>query len=220
VFRRCEKGDWAAAYVAVTTLSFAPTLSEAWSAPSLSGKSNAATPLALVVLGGVGEPHARDAHLRASVERRVAAAPDAALLLLGDVFQGAGLLGFCPGGKERRSTPGCAQPGSADAQLDAILGPRAASRPSPAAVAGLTITQATRRRRERVRARKFPPRRAGATSRGCGKLDPELPLARLDAGAPSSTARPCSSATSSARARSQRSTRNWQASGKRGPRRG
>lgn len=137
------------------------------------------------MLGGVGEPHARDAHLRASVERRVAAAPDAALLLLGDVFQGAGLLGFCPGGKERRSTPGCVQPGSADAQLDAILGPYARSFPGHplVAVAGADDHAGDPAATANACAR-IPAAAAGwrYVARGC-ELDAEHPLARLDAGA-------------------------------------
>ena len=156
-----------------------------WRDPSLSGGSNAAAPVALVVLGGVGEPHARDGRLRASVERRIAAAPDAALLLLGDVFQGAGLLGFCAGGAQRRSTPDCVQKGSVDAQFDEILGPYARSFPGHpvVAVAGAADhagdPAATENACARIRGA-APAWRYVAL--GC-ELDPEHPIARLDAGA-------------------------------------
>src|SRR5215468_2531007 len=65
-------------------------------------------------------------------------APGATLLLLGDVFEGAGLLGFCASEtRQRRSTPDCVakQKGSVDAQFDAILGPYARSFPGHPLVA-------------------------------------------------------------------------------------
>ena len=158
-----------------------------WRAPQLAETSSAeAPPLALVVLGGVGEPHARDARLRESLASRLTRSPDAPLLLLGDVFQGAGLLGFCPSEtKQRRSTPDCVHPGSSEAQFDAILGPYARSFPTHPvlAVAGAADhagdPAATANACARIHA-------AGAGWRyfaqGC-ELDAEHPVARLDAGA-------------------------------------
>ena len=137
------------------------------------------------MLGGVGEPHARDVKLRASVEKRIAGSPDAALLLLGDVFQGAGLLGFCAGQSQRRSTPDCVQRGSVDAQLDAILGPFARSFPGHplVAVAGAADHAGDPAATANACAR-IPRAAAGwrYVARGCG-LDGDRPIARLDAGA-------------------------------------
>ncbi|HXX47778.1 MAG TPA: hypothetical protein VEN47_06105 [Myxococcota bacterium] len=83
-----------------------------------------------MAIGGIGEPHARDARLRAAIAKRLDGAPAAPILVLGDVFERAGLVGFCnedPNEPARASQAGCDARGSVDAQFDAILGPYARS---------------------------------------------------------------------------------------------
>lgn len=82
-------------------------------------------PVTLLAIGDIGEPHGRDPKLHASMARRLEGADGAPIVVLGDVFYGHGLLGFCGDEDERISTAGCAKPGSVDAQLDAVLGPYA-----------------------------------------------------------------------------------------------
>ncbi|MGH9887528.1 MAG: metallophosphoesterase [bacterium] len=89
----------------------------------------------LLAIGDIGEPHGRDPRLHDSMARRLAGADGAPILVLGDVFYGDGLLGFCRSDDKRVSRAGCERPGSVDAQLDAILGPYARKLPSHPVVA-------------------------------------------------------------------------------------
>jgi hypothetical protein len=89
----------------------------------------------LLAIGDIGEPHGRDPRLHESMARRLAGADGAPILVLGDVFYGDGLLGFCRSDGKRVSKAGCARPGSVDAQLDAILGPYARKLPTHPVVA-------------------------------------------------------------------------------------
>ncbi|MFI5314867.1 MAG: hypothetical protein ACHQ6T_04145 [Myxococcota bacterium] len=162
-----------------------PPLDEVWRDPSLPTSSGAPLPLALVALGAIGEPHARDERLHAAIARRIAAEPAAPIVVLGDVFQRAGLLGFCAGESHRVSLADCAQPDSTDAQFDAILGPYArsfAGHPMIALAGSADHAgdpQATHNACARI-----PAAAAGwrYVARGC-ELDDERPVARLDAGA-------------------------------------
>ena len=137
-------------------------------------------------MGGIGEPHARDERLHAAMARRLEGEAAAPILVLGEVFERDGLLGFCTSDSHPRvSRAGCAQNGSADAQFDAILGPYArkfAGHPvvalaGPGDHAGDPAS--TRAACARVQA-------AGAgwryVARGC-ELDDARPVTRLDAGA-------------------------------------
>ncbi|HTO69648.1 MAG TPA: hypothetical protein VMR31_07275 [Myxococcota bacterium] len=105
-----------------------PPLDEAYRAPDRFPASNQSLPLALVAIGGIGEPHARDARMRAELGRRLEGAPGAPVLVLGDAFLDAGLLGFCPDAAPARASElGCDSPEPSDAQFDAILAPYARS---------------------------------------------------------------------------------------------
>jgi hypothetical protein len=99
--------------------------------PALDRPSREPLPIALLAIGGIGEPHARDPRMRALVAKRLEGAAGAPIVVLGDVFQHAGLLGACavedPNDASRTSETDCAARESVDAQFDAILGPYARS---------------------------------------------------------------------------------------------
>jgi hypothetical protein len=164
---------------------FSPPLDEVWRDAVLPASSGAPLPLALVALGGIGEPHARDERLHAAIGRRLEGESGAPIVVLGNVFQRAGLLGFCTGESHRVSLAGCAEPDSTDAQFDAILGPYARSFPGHPVIAlagnadHAGDPEATHNACARIPA-------AGAgwryVARGC-ELDDARPVARLDAGA-------------------------------------
>jgi hypothetical protein len=139
-----------------------------------------------LALGGIGEPHARDARLHAAMARRLEGAPSAPILVLGEVFERAGLLGFCESDSHRQvSDAGCAQNGSTEAQFAAVLGPYARSFAGHPVIAlagpgdHAGDPAATRAACARVPA-------AGPgwryVARGC-ELDDAHPVTRLDAGA-------------------------------------
>jgi len=111
---------------------FAPTLDLAYRERDAFPASRESLPIATSASGGIGEPHARDSRLRAAVAKRLEGAPAGApIVVLGDVFEHAGLVGFCtpddPNEPPRASEPGCDTRGSLDAQFDAILTPYARS---------------------------------------------------------------------------------------------
>src|SRR5262249_3148266 len=119
-------GVLAAALLASACATLTPPLDAAWRDPEAVPASRESLPLALIALGGIGEPHGREQRLHVAMSRRIEGAPSVPILVLGEVFERAGLLGFCTSESHRRvSDAGCAQQGSADAQFDAILGPYA-----------------------------------------------------------------------------------------------
>jgi len=117
--------------------------------------------------------------------RRLGSESSAPILVLGDVFQRAGLLGFCSGRSHRVSVAGCVQLDSVDAQFDTILGPYARSFPGHpvVALAGSADHAGDPEATHNACAR-IPAGGAGwrYVARGC-ELDGERPVARLDAGA-------------------------------------
>jgi hypothetical protein len=154
-----------------------------WHDPSLR-PSPEPLPLALLALGGIGEPHARDARLHAAMAKRLEGADAAPIVVLGDVFERAGLLGYCSGDSHRVSDADCPLRDASDTQFANILGPYArnfAGHPV-VALAGtvdhLGDPDATHNACTRIPA-------AGPgwryVARGC-ELDDEHPVTRLDAG--------------------------------------
>jgi hypothetical protein len=75
-----------------------------------------------VLLGDIGAPGPWHPALASAVATRLAAAPRVPLIVLGDVFYSAGLLGACRGVHAGLSSRGCAEPDSPEAQLEAVLG--------------------------------------------------------------------------------------------------
>jgi hypothetical protein len=117
--------------------------------------------------------------------RRLESDPSAPILVLGDVFQHAGLLGFCAGESQRVSRAGCAQSDSSDAQFDAILGPYARSFAGhPVIALAGSADHAGDPDATRNACARIPAAAAGwrYVARGC-ELDDERPVAQLDAGA-------------------------------------
>ncbi|HTO06362.1 MAG TPA: hypothetical protein VMR86_04830 [Myxococcota bacterium] len=117
---------------------------------------------------------------------RLEGAAGAPIVLLGDVFERAGLLGFCTSDSHRQvSDAGCAQHGSADAQLAAILGPytRSFAGHPLVALAG-SVDHAGDPDATQAACARVPAAGPGWrwVARGC-ELDDAHPLTRLDAGA-------------------------------------
>jgi len=141
-------------------------------------------PVTLLAIGDIGEPHGRDPRLHASMARRLQGAEGAPILVLGDVFYGDGLLGFCRDSDQRISRAGCERTRPVDGQLDAILGPYArklAGHPV-VALAGNHDHYGDPLSTENACA-KIPGLAPGwrYVSRGCD-LDEQSPVAVLDAG--------------------------------------
>ncbi len=162
-----------------------PPLDETWRDDARLVSSDESLPLALIAVGGIGEPHARDARLHAAMAHRLAGDPSAPIVVLGDVFQRAGLLGFCADETHRVSRAGCEQRDSSDAQFNAILGPYARSFTGHpvVALAGNADHAGDPEATHNACAR-IPAVGAGwrYVARGC-ELDDQRPVARLDAGA-------------------------------------
>jgi len=138
-----------------------------------------------VALGGIGEPHARDERLHGAIARRLAGDTAAPIVVLGDVFEHAGLLGFCTSESHRVSDPGCVQNGSTDAQFDAILGPYARSLVGhPVVALAGSADHAGDPASTKTACARVPAAGPGwrYVSRGCD-LDDAHPVTRLDAGA-------------------------------------
>ena len=117
--------------------------------------------------------------------RRLASDPSAPIVVLGDVFERAGLLGVCADQTHRVSLTSCAHRGSSDAQFDAILGPYARSFPGhPVVALAGSADHAGDPEATRNACARIPAAGAGwrYVARGC-ELDDERPVARLDAGA-------------------------------------
>jgi hypothetical protein len=170
-----------------------------------SDRTRLGTPLVALV-GDIGAPRSETPELVARLSRRLAAAPRAPVVVLGDVFYSVGLLGSCPsgagpwgedGGTSRAgdrgtsragdrgtSRAGCRDPGPPERQLESVLGPyRDALGDRPLiAIAGnhdhLGGDAATRNACTLV-PRAHPSWRY--LSRGCG-LDPPAAVAALDLG--------------------------------------
>jgi hypothetical protein len=156
-----------------------------WRDPALPPASSESLPLALVALGGIGEPHARDERLHAAIARRLEGDAAAPIVVLGDVFERAGLLGFCTTDSHRVSDAGCAQNGSTAAQFAAILGPYARSFAGhPVVALAGTADHAGDPAATRAACARVPAGGAGwrFVARGC-ELDDAHPVTRLDAGA-------------------------------------
>ena len=141
--------------------------------------------MALLAIGDIGERHGRDPRLHASMARRLEGSAGAPILVLGDVFYGHGLLGFCRSAKGRVSKVGCERPGPVDRQVDAILGPytrKLAGHPV-IALAGNHDHYGDPLATENAFAR-IPPLGSGwrYVARGC-EIDAARAIAVLDAGA-------------------------------------
>lgn len=85
-------------------------------------------PLAVLV-GDIGKRSIGAVAVAREIGRRLAPAPEAPVVVLGDVFYSAGLLGTCPASGSR-SQRGCTAPGTPEAQLDSVT---AEYREAPAA---------------------------------------------------------------------------------------
>jgi hypothetical protein len=154
-----------------------------------SDRTRLGTPLVALV-GDIGAPRSETPELVARLSRRLAAAPRAPVVVLGDVFYSVGLLGSCPSGAGPwgedggTSRAGCRDPGPPEQQLESVLGPyRDALGDRPLiAIAGnhdhLGGDAATRNACTLV-PRAHPSWRY--LSRGCG-LDPPAAVAALDLG--------------------------------------
>jgi hypothetical protein len=93
-----------------------------------SDRTRLGTPLVALV-GDIGAPRSETPELVARLSRRLAAAPRAPVVVLGDVFYSVGLLGSCPSGAGPwgedggTSRAGCRDPGPPEQQLESVLGP-------------------------------------------------------------------------------------------------
>lgn len=114
---------------------FSPSLDGVYRDESRLSRAPGTEPVTLLAIGDIGEPHGRDPRLHASMARRLEGADGAPIVVLGDVFYGQGLLGFCRAEGKRVSKASCKQPGSVDAQLDTILGPYARKLPGHPVIA-------------------------------------------------------------------------------------
>jgi len=163
---------------------FSLPLDEVWRDPSLQA-SPEPLPLALIALGGIGEPHARDVRLHAAMARRLEGTDGAPIVVLGDVFEHAGLLGYCTTETHRVSVADCPLHDAVDTQFANTLGPYARSFAGhPVVALAGTIDHVGDPDATHNACARIPAAGAGwrYVARGC-ELDEEHPVARLDAGA-------------------------------------
>lgn len=99
---------------------FSPSIDDTYVARGAPARLYGGDPPAAVIVGDIGDPGSATEVLARRIAARVRNAPGAAVLVLGDVFYGFGLLGACEGKTSKRS---CDEPGTPEAQLEAVLGP-------------------------------------------------------------------------------------------------
>jgi hypothetical protein len=101
----------------------APSLEGVYIARGAEVREASGADAAVALVGDIGVAREkRSRRLARQIARRLSGAPQAPVLVLGDVFYGVGLVGTCPadGSTSRR---GCSDPGAPEAQFESVLGP-------------------------------------------------------------------------------------------------
>jgi hypothetical protein len=163
---------------------FAPSLDGVYVARDAGRQHSSSARAAVALIGDVGVARLkRSRQLASGISRRLAGAPQAPVLVLGDVFYADGLLGICPseGSISRRR---CSEPETVGAQFRAVLGPYRDALPDNPVI-GLSGNHDYYGGEEATRNTCELMQRAGEgwryLARGCG-LDDAQPIHTIDLG--------------------------------------
>jgi hypothetical protein len=101
---------------------FTPSLGGVYVARDAEVRRPSVGAAAVALVGDIGAPRNEGTELARQIARRLSGAPEAPVLILGDLFYRDGLLGACPadGSISRRR---CSEPGTPEAQFASVLGP-------------------------------------------------------------------------------------------------